>query len=133
MNVTINRLKVVFLIIFAVGCVSLWAYQIFWVWPAKRCDESGAWWDWSTRVCAQPIYIPSLTGRPEGMSRKEWSMKQAAKQVEREAEGYPTEDVAPPAPAAPAPAKGDTAPKAPAAPKGSAAAEAAAAPVPVKK
>ena len=126
MNPTINRLKIIFLIIFAVGCVALWTYQLLWVMPAKRCDENGAWWDWSTRVCAQPIYIPSITGRPAGMSRKEWSEKQAAKQLERDAEGYPSDDDAAPARAAAVPAKPGAA-----LPKGSAAADSAAAPAPV--
>src|SRR5215217_4434009 len=99
MNPTIDRLKLVFLGIFAVMCAGLWAYQIFYVWPAKRCDADGMWWDRSTRICAQPIYVPSITGRPAGMSRKEWSEKQAIRQNERDAEGYPTEEVAPPRPA----------------------------------
>ena len=104
MNPTIDRLKLIFLGVFAVMCAGLWAYQIFYVWPAKRCDADGMWWDRATRICAQPIYIPSLTGRPAGMSRKEWSEKQAARQNERDAEGYPVEDVAPSPKAAPAPA-----------------------------
>lgn len=124
MNPTINRLKIVFLIIFAIGCAALWAYQIFWVWPAKRCDENGAWWDPKTRICAQPIYIPEITGRPAGMSRKEWSEKQAARQVQRDAEGYPTEEADAPS--------GTPADKPAAMPKGSAAAESSAAPAPVQ-
>lgn len=126
MNVTINRLKIVFLIIFAVGCVGLWGYQIFWVWPAQHCDDNKGWWDPKTRICATPIYIPDITGRPAGMSRKEWSEKQAAKQIQRDAEGYPTEGAQAPAQPAAKPA---------AMPKGSAAAEAAPAPAaaPAKK
>lgn len=111
MNRTIDRLKIVFLIIFAVACAALWAYQLLYVLPAKKCDAQQMWWDASRRICAQPLYIPSITGRPEGMSRKEWSEKQAARQIEREAEGYPspnapekTEAPAPAAPAQPAPA-----------------------------
>lgn len=108
MNRTIDRLKLVFLGIFAVGCVGIWAYQIFFVWPAKRCEAQGQWWDNATRVCARPIYIPDITGRPEGMSRKDWSEKKAAEKVQQEQEGF-----AAPAPAAAAPAQ--AAPPAPAA------------------
>ncbi len=91
MNPTIDRLKLVFLGIFAVACVGIWAYQIIYVWPAKRCDAQSMWWDKATRICAQPIYVPSLTGRPAGMSREEWSTRQAALKNARDAEGYPAE------------------------------------------
>ena len=66
MNPTIDRLKLVFLGVFAVACAAVWAYQIFYVWPAKRCEAGGQWWDRDRRVCAQPIYIPDITGRPAG-------------------------------------------------------------------
>ena len=100
MNPTIDRLKILFLILFAVGCVGIWSYQIFYVWPAQKCDRHGGWWDGKARICAAPIYVPDLTGRPAGMSRKAWSEKQAARQLQRDQEGYPTQ--AAPATAAPA-------------------------------
>lgn len=89
MNPTIDRLKLIFLGIFAIGCAGVWAYQIFWAMPAKKCEANGQWWDGATRVCAQPLTISSITGRPAGMSRKEWSEKQAALAAQRESEGYP--------------------------------------------
>ena len=105
MNPTIDRLKLIFLGIFAVMCAAVWAYQIFYVWPAKRCDAESGWWDRGARICAQPLYVPSLTGRPAGVSRKDWSEQQAARQNAREAEGYPSREettpAAQPAPAAP--------------------------------
>jgi hypothetical protein len=105
MNPTIDRLKLIFLGLFAVGCAALWAYQILYVWPAKRCEGGGQWWDSSRRVCAQPIYIPDITGRPEGVSRKAWSEKKAAEETRRDNLGYPAATPAAPAPApAPAPA-----------------------------
>ena len=107
MNPTIDRLKIFFLVVFAIGAAAIWGYQIFYVWPAQKCDERAGWWDFKGRICATPIYIPSITGRPAGMSRKEWSERQAARQGQREREGYPTGDAAavpPPGaePAAPA-------------------------------
>ncbi|MBX3480616.1 MAG: hypothetical protein KF842_09455 [Caulobacter sp.] len=87
MNKTIDRLKLVFLGLFAVGVVAIWAYQILWVWPAKRCDRQQAWWDPATRTCATPLYIPDLTGRPAGMTREEWSKKQAARKLREDAYG----------------------------------------------
>ncbi len=109
MNPTINRLKILFLILFAVGAVGIWSYQIFYVWPAQKCDERQGWWDRRNRVCAAPIFIPSLTGRPAGVSRKEWSVLQAARESQREREGYDAEAAAAqraaePKPAAPVPA-----------------------------
>lgn len=115
MNPTIDRLKLIFLGIFAVMCAGVWAYQIFYVWPAKRCDAESGWWDRSTRICAQPLAISSITGRPIGMSRKEWSEKQAARLNQREAEGYPAQEEKAPTPTPAAPAPQAPAPKAPAA------------------
>ncbi|HRD47392.1 MAG TPA: hypothetical protein PLF78_13015, partial [Caulobacter sp.] len=71
MNSTIDRLKLIFLGIFALGCAGVWAYQILWAMPAKRCEANGQWWDGERRICAQPLMISSITGRPVGMSRKE--------------------------------------------------------------
>lgn len=84
MNRNIDRLKLIFLAVFAILCAGSWAYQVMYIWPQKRCEANGQWWDNGTRICAAPIYIPSLTGRPEGMSRKEWSEKQAAALVAKE-------------------------------------------------
>lgn len=108
MNPTINRLKLVFLGLFALGAAGIWAYQILYVIPAQKCDRQGGWWDRESRLCAAPIYIPSLTGRPAGVSRKDWSEQQAARQAQRDREGYPTGDEAAPK-TAPAPAKGPAA------------------------
>lgn len=105
MNRTINRLKLVFLGLFALGCAGVWAYQLLWVIPGKRCEESGAWWDNQNRVCATPLAISSLTGRPNGVSRAEWSRRQAALMAQREREGVP-------APAESAPAAPDAKPAA---------------------
>lgn len=96
MNPTINRLKLVFLVLFAIGTVAIWSYQFFYVFPAQKCDDRGGWWDRKGRVCATPIFIPSITGRPKGMSRKAWSEKQAAREIQREQEAYPTNDTAAP-------------------------------------
>ncbi|HUO22485.1 MAG TPA: hypothetical protein VMU59_08215 [Caulobacteraceae bacterium] len=64
MNRFIDRLKLFFLGVFVIACVAVWAYQLLWVAPAKHCESQGDWWDPSARVCATPIYLPNLTGRP---------------------------------------------------------------------
>ncbi len=66
MNRLIDRLKIFFLGLFAISCVVVWAYQVLWAAPRKACEAHGDWWDPSSRVCATPIYLPNLTGRPIG-------------------------------------------------------------------
>jgi hypothetical protein len=104
MNSTIDRLKLIFLGIFAISGVALWAFQILYVMPAKKCEAGGQWWDSGRRVCAQPIYIPDMTGRPEGVSRREWSEKKAAEEMLRDRLAYPEAAAAAPA-TPPAPVK----------------------------
>lgn len=63
MNPTIHRLKLIFLAIFAVGCVGVAVYQFGWVIPARKCEAQGNWFDWQGRVCARPVLISDITGR----------------------------------------------------------------------
>jgi hypothetical protein len=63
----LNRLKIFFLGLFFVLSAGTLAYHYFYVWPAKRCESQGNWWDPKTRVCAVPIPISTITGRkPNG-------------------------------------------------------------------
>jgi hypothetical protein len=64
MKTAIPRLKLIFVCIFAVACVLIWALQIFYVWPRDRCEARGNWWDPQARVCATPVSLSTLTGRP---------------------------------------------------------------------
>ncbi|WP_427790828.1 hypothetical protein [Brevundimonas diminuta] len=70
---TIRRLSFIFFGLFAVVLAGVFAFQRFWVDPGDRCTAKGYWYDMETRICAQPIYIPDITGRPEGMSRADAS------------------------------------------------------------
>ena len=63
MNRTIDRIKLLFLGLFAISCAAIWAYQVFWVWPEKRCEAAGDWWDWRDRTCAVPVPLWTITGR----------------------------------------------------------------------
>ena len=63
MNKVIDRLRIVFLIVFAVACAGVWAYQILYVWPQKRCAREGKWWAPKYRTCARVVYLPKMTGR----------------------------------------------------------------------
>ncbi|MBN9480920.1 MAG: hypothetical protein J0I52_11830 [Bordetella sp.] len=70
---TIRRLSIIFFTLFAVTLAGVFVLQRFWVDPGERCSAKGYWYDLETRICAQPIYVPDITKRPEGMSRAEAS------------------------------------------------------------
>lgn len=60
----INQTKIVFLVLFAIACAGIWAYQILYAWPAKRCAAQGRWWLAEERSCGVPVLISDITGRP---------------------------------------------------------------------
>ena len=64
MQSSINRLMLGFVAVFVLGVGAVFAYQTVYVIPAKRCEAAGQWWEPETRVCATPVYIPHITGRP---------------------------------------------------------------------
>ncbi len=61
---TMKRLSILFLSIFAVLLAGMFAYERLVVAPGDRCEAGGKWWDPESRVCAQPISIAEITGRP---------------------------------------------------------------------
>ena len=70
MPTTIDRLKVIFFVIFAVACVITWTYHFLYIWPRNQCEDKGNWWDAQDRVCAVPMPISQFTGRAlKGQSR----------------------------------------------------------------
>ena len=70
---SMKRLSILFLGVFAVLMAGLFVLQRFWVDPGDRCEARGDWYDITTRTCATPIYIPDITGRPAGITRAEAS------------------------------------------------------------
>lgn len=66
MNRTINRLKIVFLVVFIVASALSVAYHVGWVLPRQACESKGDWWDSDGRVCAHPVLISDITGRVAG-------------------------------------------------------------------
>jgi len=64
MNKVIDRLKWMFLSAFVLGVVGVIAYQVFYVRPRDACEASQNWWDPQTRICAVPVKLSALTGRP---------------------------------------------------------------------
>ncbi len=76
---TMKRLSVLFLSAFAVLTGGMFAYDAIVVAPGDRCEAGGKWWDPQGRVCAQPISIAEITGRPLPGTRA-----QASEQKNRE-------------------------------------------------
>jgi hypothetical protein len=63
MYAPLERLKLIFLGLFAVLTVAMFVWQIGWIWPRQACEKAHKWWDGGHRVCAQPILISDVTGR----------------------------------------------------------------------
>ncbi len=61
---TMKRLGILFLSIFAVLLAGMFAYESLVIAPGDRCEAGGQWWDPQDRICAQPISIAEITGRP---------------------------------------------------------------------
>lgn len=70
---SLPRLGILFFGLFGMTVAGLLVYQQVWVSPGERCEAAGNWYDVTTRTCAQPIFIPDITGRPIGVSRLEAS------------------------------------------------------------
>ena len=63
MNKTIDRLKLIFLGVFAVCNLGILVWTVGWAWPEERCLGRHRWWDGTSRVCAQPVLTSDITGR----------------------------------------------------------------------
>jgi hypothetical protein len=63
MPTTIDRLKLIFILVFVVACAITWTYHFVYIWPRNQCEDKGAWWDAQDRVCATPMPIWRITGR----------------------------------------------------------------------
>jgi hypothetical protein len=70
---TMKRLSVLFLCAFGIAVGLTFAWQNLVKAPEERCEAGGKWWDPQDRICAQPISIAEITGRPIGVSRAEAS------------------------------------------------------------
>lgn len=78
----INRLKLIFLCLFALISTGALAYHLIVVWPRDRCEAGGKWWDTEGRVCAQPVQISDITGRTVYDKRAEaWVKAESAKKA----------------------------------------------------
>jgi hypothetical protein len=66
---TMKRLSVLFLATFAVLMGGVFAWRTLVIAPEDRCEADGGWWDRETEICARPISIAEITGRPIGQTR----------------------------------------------------------------
>jgi hypothetical protein len=64
MNFFLRRIELIFLGLLTLGAAGVWGYQIFWVMPVQKCEQSGNWWDPQSRSCAHVIYLPNITHKP---------------------------------------------------------------------
>ena len=83
---TFRRLSIIFAGVFALALIGVFVLQRVWVDPEIACSRKGHWYDMETRICAQPIYIPDITGRAEGVSRAEASAAMNKDLVDKEAQ-----------------------------------------------
>lgn len=73
---TMKRLSVLFLGLFALLVGATFAWQALVVAPGDRCMNNGGWWDPDTSICAQPLSIAEIegiTGRKVGETRAQAS------------------------------------------------------------
>lgn len=82
MNPTIERLKLIFLCVFALAAVGVGVWQVGWAMPAKKCAEARGWWDSGQRICGRPILVSDVTGR---VITDEKALAEARKAVGRDA------------------------------------------------
>jgi len=61
---TMKRLSILFLSIFAMLVAGMFAYERLVVAPGDRCEAGGGWWDPEGKECGRPISIAEITGRP---------------------------------------------------------------------
>ena len=83
---SMKRLTIMFVGLFAVAVGAMLVFQSYWLDPGERCEKNGQWYDLESRICATPIYIPDITGRPEGVSRAEASNAKNAELLDLEAQ-----------------------------------------------
>jgi len=62
MTTPISNLRTILLTLFAVTSVSMIAYEWWFIWPAKKCDEQRLWWDARDHQCLTPMPIWKITG-----------------------------------------------------------------------
>lgn len=81
---SMKRLGLLFAALFGLAMVGLFAFQHFYGEPREKCMAEGRWWYAEGRECVTPIYLPDITGRPEGVTREEASREKNRELIEIE-------------------------------------------------
>ena len=63
MNQWITNAKVVALAVFVIASLATIGYEWRYVWPVRRCEARGSWWDPKDRQCLIPLPIWRITNR----------------------------------------------------------------------
>ncbi len=58
----LGSLRYILFGLFFAGSLAAIAYQWWFVWPAQKCDQAGAWWDPRDHQCLTPMPIWRITG-----------------------------------------------------------------------
>jgi hypothetical protein len=58
----ISNTKYVLMGLFVVASLGATAYQWWFIWPVRKCDQAGAWWDPRDHQCLTPMPIWRITG-----------------------------------------------------------------------
>jgi hypothetical protein len=78
-----NRLMLGFTAFFVLAVGAAFAYQFIYVIPAQKCEAVGSWWEPRSRICATPIYLPHITGRPIDRTARAQAAQAGLSEAER--------------------------------------------------
>ena len=78
-----TRLMLGFTALFVAAVAVAFAYQFLYVIPAQKCEATGSWWEPGSRICATPIYLPHITGRPIDRAARAAAAQAALPEAER--------------------------------------------------
>ncbi|HTK34644.1 MAG TPA: hypothetical protein VL358_05065 [Caulobacteraceae bacterium] len=78
-----NRLMLGFVAVFIAAVAVAFGYQFLYVIPAQKCEAVGSWWEPSSRICATPIYLPHITGRPVDRAARAQAAQAGLPEAER--------------------------------------------------
>ena len=59
-----SRVQAAYVGLFLIVCAGVFAYEALYIWPMQHCEADGGWWSMRYRMCATPIPIWRITGRP---------------------------------------------------------------------
>ena len=60
----LTRVQLGYVGLFLVACGWVYGYEATNVWPVRKCEAHGGWWSGKYHMCAQPLPIWRITGRP---------------------------------------------------------------------